>query len=86
MVPVKDRTAETLMGVIKQYIASGSSISSDFWKAYQCLDKEGYKHLTVNQSINFVDPETQAHTTTIERLWRGTKNLVPKYGRRKTHL
>ena len=86
LVPVEARNAETLLQVIKDYIESGATIISGCWKAYQCLTSEGYKHLTVNHSINFVDPDTGAHTNTIERRWRDTKNLVPKYGRRKAHF
>ena len=80
LVPVEDRSAETLLGVIQQYIEEGATIILDCWKAYDCLRKEGYKHLKVNHSINFVDPLTTAHTNTIERTWRDTKSLVPKYG------
>jgi hypothetical protein len=29
-------------------------------------DHNDYKHLTVNHSINFKDPETEAHTNQIE--------------------
>ena len=82
--PVEDRSADTLLGVIQQYIEEGTTIISDCWKAYDCLEKEGYKHLKVNHSINFVDPLTAAHTNTIERTWRDTKSLVPKYGRQKS--
>lgn len=82
-VPVAERNSETLLAVIKEYIHEGSTIISDCWKAYQCLEKEGYRHMTVNHSLNFVDPSTGAHTNTIERVWRDTKSLVPKYGRRK---
>ncbi|XP_068233875.1 uncharacterized protein, partial [Palaemon carinicauda] len=85
-VPVQDRSAETLLAIICQYIAEGTTVISDCWKAYNCLEKEGYKHPTVNHSVNFVDPVTGAHTNTIERTWRGTKALVPKYGRRKGHF
>ena len=86
MVPVADRTSDTLLSIISEYIEPGSTIISDCWKAYDCLSKEGYQHLKVNHSVNFVDPSTKAHTNTIERHWRNTKNLVPKYGRRKAHF
>ena len=77
------RNAETLLEVIKEYIHEGTTIISDCWKAYNCLDNEGYSHLTVNHSVNFVDPDTRAHTNNIERVWRDAKSLVPKYGQRK---
>lgn len=85
-VPVQERNSETLLRVIQDHIEPGTTIISDCWKAYNCLNSEGYKHLTVNHSVNFVDPITGAHTNTIERRWRDTKNLVPKYGRRKAHF
>ena len=33
----------------------------------------GYQHLTVNRQINFVDPQTGAHTQNIERSWKAAK-------------
>ena len=83
LVPVEDRTSETLLKIIKEKIKPGTTIISDCWQAYDCLSKHGFQHLKVNHSINFLDPETGAHTNTIERKWRDTKNLVPKFGRRK---
>ena len=85
MVPVEARDCDTL-SIIKEKIEPGTTIISDCWRAYNCLSTEGFKHLTVNHSMNFVDPQTAAHTNTIERRWRDVKNLVPKYGRRKTHF
>lgn len=86
MVPVENRTSNTLLAIIKEKILPGTTIISDCWKAYDCLGNEGYQHLTVNHSVNFVDPDTQAHTNTVERLWRDAKRKVPLCGRRKKHF
>ena len=50
---------------------------SDMWKAYDCLKDEGYTHLTVNHSLNFVDLDTGAHTQRIENTWWGVKRSMP---------
>jgi len=57
-VPNCDR--ETLFPIIRKYIAPGSNIWSELWKAYSTLPKlpENYLHGTVNHSENFKDPET----------------------------
>ena len=44
---------------------------SNMWKAYDCLNDEGYTHLTVNHSLNFLDPDTGAHTQRIENIHGG---------------
>lgn len=36
----------------------GTTIYSDFWKAYDCLEDEGFIHATVNHSLRFKEPET----------------------------
>jgi len=82
---VPDRSAETLLAIIKKWIKPGTTIMSDCWKAYNCLQSEGYQHLTVNHSYNFVDPDTKAHTQHIERAWRETRGNIPRYGIRKKH-
>ena len=73
VVPVPERNRETLLHVIKDNIHEGTTIISGCWRAYNCLEEEGYKHLTVNPSINFVHPTTGAHTNIIERRWRDLK-------------
>ena len=52
MLPVENRTADTLLGVIQQWIAPGSIIWSDCWKSYNRIPDlpEGYRHGTVNHS------------------------------------
>ena len=87
MVPMEKRDSQTLLAIIKEKIEPGTIIISDCWKAYDCLQDEGFKHLTVNHSLNFVDPTNKAtHTNTIERKWREVKSKVPLYGRKKKHF
>ena len=57
--------------------------TSDLWKAYDCLKNEGYDHLTVNHSLNFVNPDTGAHTQGIENTWWGVKRSFPRTGTSK---
>lgn len=58
------------LSCIKEWILPGTTILSDKWKTYNCLSAENYTHLTVNHSINIVDPDTDAHTQDIERTWQ----------------
>jgi transposase-like protein len=62
LVPVPDRTAETLMAVIDTWMEPGTTVISDCCGAYRDLDGQGYTHCTVNHSIRFVDQRTCAHT------------------------
>ena len=62
---VEDRTVEILVSIIKENINPGTTIISDCWRAYNSLSEEGFKHLMVNHSVNFVDPESGAHINII---------------------
>lgn len=75
---VENRT--TLVNIIKQHFKPASTIISDCWKAYNSLDKEGFTHLTVNHSVNFVDPNSVAQTNT----WRALKKSLTSNGTQKT--
>ena len=66
--------SQTLLPIIRDYIRPGSTVCSDLSKAYNTLSDEGYEHLTVNHSLNFVDPETGAHTQKVERMWKDAKD------------
>lgn len=76
LVPVERRNASTLLPIIQKYILPGSIIMSDQWKAYGKINElpEIYDHYTVNHSKNFVDPESGAHTQTIEGTWSQFKS------------
>ena len=85
MVSVEDRTAATLIPIIKQYILPGTKVMSDCWKSYDRLEEEGYIHGTVNHSLEFVNSETGDHTQNIESTWRAVKRSLPRSGTVKHH-
>lgn len=84
-VAVKNRTKETLLQCIKDWIHPGTTIVSDCWHSYDCLNSEGFIHLNVNHTYNFVDPITGAHTNNIERQWRDVRGIVQKMGRKSNY-
>jgi transposase-like protein len=81
LVPIKDRTAETLMAVICDWIEPGTTVISDSWGSYRGLGSHGYTHRIVDHSINFVDPHTGAHTNTILSTWHQVKAFIGQYNR-----
>ena len=83
MVTVPDRSAATLIPIIKSYIIPGTKVLSDCWKSYDKLAEEGYIHGTVNHSVEFVNSETGDHTQTIESTWRAVKRSLPRSGSTK---
>ena len=80
---VEDRSKETLLALIKEKIEPGTTIHSDCWKSYNCLDDEGYHHLSVNHSITFKNSANGCHTNTIEGLWAQVKSKLPERNRQK---
>lgn len=72
------RDKNTLLPIIKQHCAPGSTIHSDEWAAYRCLTSEGFDHETVNHQENYVDPFTGAHTQGVERSWLDSKISILK--------
>jgi hypothetical protein len=85
LVAVGDRSAETLLDHIKEWIKPETTIISDCWVAYRSIPRAGYNHLTVNNSIEFVDSTTGAHSNTIESTWKHVKVLMNPYNRRANY-
>ena len=74
-IPVPKRDAFNLLSIIYKHIESGTVIISDCLKAYNEIKRfdKSFEHLTVNHSLNFVDPVTQAHTNGVESIWNSAK-------------
>ena len=77
-VTVEDCSQRTLLQIIKDNIKPGTTIISDYWKAYHCLDQEGFEHLKVNHSLNFVDPDSGAHTNNHRKYLESTQKVPSK--------
>jgi len=69
---VTHRDRNTLQPIIERHVAPRSHIVTDFWRAYDQLNRSQrqYTHDHVNHSQNFVDPlRPEIHTNNIENLW-----------------
>ena len=78
---VPSRDAQTIIPLIQKWVAPGTTIMTDEWRAYHQLNHLGYLHITVNHSQQFVDPITGAHTQNVESMWARTKQKFKKmYG------
>lgn len=75
-IQVPRRDANTLLPIIQQHIAPGSTIRSDEWRAYIRLGRLGYTHETVNHSLWFVDPVTGVNTQRVESMWCAAKTKI----------
>ena len=74
---VPDHTRETLIHrLITTHILPGTVVYSDQFSPYIPLNQLGYIHLSVNHSKNFGNPDSGAHTNTIEGLWALVKKKL----------
>lgn len=74
LVSVPNRNAETLLPLIKKYILPGSTVVSDCWKEYSKGGGEGYRDLTANHQVHFVDAQTKSTPThVVAVMWKAAK-------------
>ncbi|KII72540.1 hypothetical protein RF11_04355 [Thelohanellus kitauei] len=71
-VEVPDRTAETLINIIRRYVLPGSRLSSY------------YEHLTANHSQSFINRANGACTNTIEGTWSALKMKISPRNRKNS--
>ena len=84
--PDNVRNEATLIPLLQKHVRPNTTIISDGWLAYQNIPDYGYNHLTVNHTYNFVDPNTFAHTQTIESSWRALKRSLHQGGVKKDDM
>ncbi|XP_049338850.1 uncharacterized protein LOC125803978 [Astyanax mexicanus] len=73
---VKKRDKNTLIPIIRKHVKPTTLVVSDDWRAYSSLKEEGYRHVRVNHSQNYIDPISGLHTQNIERAWQTYKKEV----------
>ena len=84
LVAVPDRSEATLRPIIESRVYPGTTIISDCWSSYSFLSNSPiFQHMTVNHSVCFRDPNTGAHTNTVEGFWNYLRRSLPKYGTTK---
>lgn len=85
-IAIEKRDKNTLHKLINKHVIKGSLVYTDGWRGYYGLDEYGYKHFSVNHSLNFVDPVSGVHTNTIEGNWSPLKRFVPVRCRTKRKI
>jgi len=84
---VPNRTAAVLLPLIESHVAPHSIIMSDEWAAYRQLQNiNNYTHMTINHSVNCVNPVTGANTQRIESNWRAMKRVLATGGHKRQKL
>ena len=75
------RSRAIVVPVINENCEDGTIFCSDGWKSYVNLSEpvnlQDTSIFAVNHTQNYVDPDTGAHTQSIERLWRDYKDFLP---------
>lgn len=56
IVPVQDRTAETLLAVVRAKIAVGSTVMSDCWRSYNMVVLIFVLNMFFTKSLDQMDP------------------------------
>jgi hypothetical protein len=83
------RDAAHITAAITNYVLPNTILVTDCWKGYNSdlLRNYGIAHMTVNHSMNYVDPQTKATTNHIESLWQKLKMVSgARFGLRTADL
>ncbi|XP_023235531.1 uncharacterized protein LOC111634928 [Centruroides sculpturatus] len=83
LISVDTCDGDTLLSVLREWVVPGATVMSDCWKAYDCLENEGFRRLTVDYSYNFVDIRIGSHLNPTNNTWREICSSIPRKGVRK---
>jgi transposase-like protein len=86
---LKDRSANTILPIIKDHVIPGTLIMTDEWRSYHRIpgiEGMNYKHQTVCHSRTYVDEVTGAYTNTVEGMWAHLRRWLPQNGVRKRFI
>ena len=75
---VPDRSADTLIPILRNVCKDGSIIWSDEWRSYNNIENNNFEHQTVNHKFNFVNPIDGCNTQSVESLWNKLKRRIKK--------
>ena len=73
---MQDRSVATLIPIIEEYILPGKTIYYNEWASYNAIPPATFQHITVNHSLNFVNPAKEVHTQTAESTWGQAKERM----------
>jgi hypothetical protein len=74
---VRRKEKRQLREFLLENVVSTSKVITDEWRGYIGIETLGFRHLTINHSRHFVDPNDRTiHTNGIERLWRSLKEAL----------
>lgn len=81
----KKRDQENLKKIIFNSVNERSTIVTDEWKGYLFLKNSNFKHLTVNHSKNFLNPDNkEINTQLIENTWKWFKKYIKEQNFKST--
>lgn len=75
---IKKADRQTLEPIIRLVVEQGSTIYTDKWRAFNALGLDGYTHLNVNHSEEYVSQQG-VHVNGIEQFWSFCKRRLSKF-------
>jgi hypothetical protein len=78
---VPERTVDTLMTVLRDWIEPGTTVITDCWSACRDMETLVYAHQTVNHMIGFVGVHIGAQRNTSQSNWWHVKAFLNPHNR-----